>query len=104
MAKKNKEPAGEQLDLIDVSPANSKQIIGVARRYQAAQSERIEALVREKAEKQKILDLVKGANLQQLADGKIRFKVDGMTITVTPRDELVQIKDNSEEKTEQSAL
>ena len=94
---KKTEQNGEQLDLIDVTPENSKKIIAVAKRYKAAQSQRIEALQEEIAEKQKLLGLVKEANLQRLEDGKIRFRVDGMTITVTLRDELIKVKEDGEE-------
>jgi len=100
MAKKKETTAGEQLDLIDVAPENAKKIIAVARRYKEAQGQRIEALEREKTEKQKILDLVKEANLKRLDDGTITFKVDGMVIKVTPRDELVQVKDEAEQSSD----
>lgn len=101
MAKKKHEKseptAGEQLDLIDVSPENSKQIVGIARRYKTAQAQRIAALEREVEEKQKLLGLIKDAKLKPLDDGVIRFKVDGLLITVKPRDELVKVKEESEE-------
>jgi hypothetical protein len=49
MAKGKKEETtkGEQLALIDVTPENSKEIIATAKRYKAAQSQRIEALQEE---------------------------------------------------------
>lgn len=96
--KKGKESTtGEQLDLIDVSPENSKKIVGVARRYKAAQAERTAALEREVGEKEKLLAMVKEAKLQPV-DGVIRFRVDGLLITVTPRDELVKVKDENEKE------
>jgi len=88
---------GEQLDLIDVAPENSKEIIALARAYKSAQGRRIDALEEEVAAKVKLLALIKGANLQRLDDGKIRLHLDGYTITVTPRDELVKVKEDSEE-------
>lgn len=93
--KESKPSEGEQLDLIDVAPKNSKEIVQVARNYKKLQAKRIEILDREVAEKQKLLDLIKDANLQRLEDGKIRFRIDGMIITVTPRDELVKIKEEN---------
>jgi len=94
---KEKKKKSEQLPLIDVQPKNKKEIIACANRYKKAQSERIEALNREKEEKQSLLDLVEKGNLQRLDDGTIKFHVDGMTITVTPRDELVQVKEDQGE-------
>ena len=101
MAKNRKEKPveeeeGEQLDLIDVAPENIKKIISVAKRYRTAQTRRIEALGQEVTEKQNLLTLIKQANLKQV-DGKIRFRADGLIITVTPRDELVKIKDETDE-------
>ena len=89
-------PKGQQMDLIEVGPENAKEIILHARRYKASQKKRIEALAEEIAEKQKLLALISDAHLKRLDDGKIRFKLDGFTITVTPRDELVKIKEDSD--------
>ena len=95
-AKELETTAGEQGELIDVSPENSKEILRVAKRYKAAQIKRINALTDEKAEKEKLLDLIKKGNYQRLDGGKIRFSIEGFTITVVPRDELIQIKDENE--------
>lgn len=84
---------GEQLDLLDVSPENLKQIIPVAKQYRKAVKRRMVALEEETKLKGQILDLVKDAKLSRLADGSIKFKCDGMLITVTPRDELVKVKE-----------
>lgn len=85
---------GQQMDLIDTTPENAKEIVKHARIYKAAQAKRIQALEEEKAEKQKLLELIRDAHLQRLKNGKIKFKLDGYVITVTPRDELVQIKED----------
>ena len=87
---------GEQMDLIDVKPKNSKEIIRHARLYKMAQEKRVNALAEEVAEKKKLLELIEQEHLQRLEDGKIKFKLDGYTITVTPRDELVRIKEDNE--------
>jgi hypothetical protein len=50
---------GEQLDLIDVQPENSKEIIAHAKNYRAAVKRRMAALEEEVAEKQKLLELIK---------------------------------------------
>lgn len=91
--KEPKEPKEqEQLDLIDVRPENAKQILLAARSYKNAQKKRLDALGREVQEKQKVLDFVKKAKLKPLEDGTIRFKLDGVTISVKPRDELLTVK------------
>jgi|GEM_PF-2311584 len=89
---------GEQLSLIDVGPENLKEIMPWARRYNAAMHERLAALQKECEAKEKILALVKEAKLSRLPDGSIRFKCQGMTISVTPRDEVIQIKEDKPEK------
>jgi len=97
MAKKKTKPA-EQMDLIDVQPKNVKAIVAAARLYKKFQVARIAALEKEIAQKQEILALVKEAKLQLLEGGVIRFACDGMTISITPRDELVKVKEESSEE------
>ena len=100
MAKRNRktEEVDGQQDLIDVHPENEKKIIAAARRYKKAQAARIKALDDEVNAKQELLQLVKEADLQRLDDGKIQFRIDGMTITVTPRDELIRVKEEEEKE------
>jgi hypothetical protein len=94
MAKKRTKPT-EQMDLIDVQPKNAKAIVAAARLYKKYQAARLAALEKEVAQKQEVLSLVKEAKLQPLEGGVIKFKVDGVTISVTPRDELVKVKEDS---------
>jgi serine/threonine protein phosphatase PrpC len=97
MAKKKKDAeTGEQLELIEVAPENQKKIKAVAKQYKAAQYERTTALAEEIKMKNKLLELIHEANLQPLEDGKIRFQCNGMVITVTPRDELIRVKEDGE--------
>ena len=99
MAKKKKNPTtvkGTQLDLMDVGPKNAQEIAQSAARYRAAQAARMAALKTEVEEKAKLLQLIRKGELQRLEDGKIQFTVAAFTITVTPRDELVQVKDKTE--------
>ncbi len=98
MAKEKKK--GKQLELIDVSPKNSKKLLAVALEYKEAQTERLAYLAEEKRLKVEFLDLVTAAKLTPLKDGVIRFSLDGNVITVTPRDELVQVKAAPEETPE----
>jgi len=98
MAKKKNQTKEEQLDLIDVQPENAKKILSIARAYKKAQQARLAALKEETDLKEKVLALVKDAKLQPLPDGTTKFKIDGMTISVKPRDELVRIIEEKEEE------
>lgn len=90
----------EQMDLIDVTPENQKDILATAKAYKKVQKRRIEALAEEKTLKTELLELIRQADLQPV-DGKISVNVDGYTITVTPRDELVRVKDNSDDEADE---
>lgn len=95
--KKNKtKKNGEQLALIDVQPENAEPIIQAARLYKKFQAARLTALNKEVAQKRKILELVKVADLQPLEGGKIKFEYDNVMVSITPRDELVTVKDKTE--------
>ncbi len=94
MAKENK--TEEQLDLIDVHPENAKAIVQAARLYKKFQAARSTALAKEVEQKQEVLRLVKEANLHPLDGGKIRFEYDNVLVSVTPRDELIKVKDKTE--------
>lgn len=82
----------EQGQLIETGPEHSDEIIAVAKRYKAHQLGRISALAEEKAAKQKLLELVKAEGLEPV-EGKIKMTIDGYEISITPRDELVQVKE-----------
>jgi hypothetical protein len=83
---------GEQLPLIDVEPENAKAIMRVARAYKRAQGERNVALAEEVKQKEKLLTLIKDANIPTDSDGNQRFRVDGAVFTVKRRDALVRVK------------
>lgn len=87
-----KKDESQQLDLIDVTPKNQKKFLAAARAYKEAVTNRCEWTAEETKYKKKILELVKEAELARLPDGTIKFKVDGMTITITPTDEKVNVK------------
>lgn len=86
------------MDLIDVSPKNAKPIVAEARLYKKFQTARIASLKKEVEQKQEILALVREAKLQPLEGGKIKFEFDNVLVSVTPRDELVTVKDKAEEE------
>ena len=90
-----KQVKGQQ-DLIDVTPENVKELIDAAVLYKKYQKERMAASDREVEQKTLIRELMRKADLQQLAGGKIKFEHDGFKITVTPRDELVEVTNKAE--------
>ena len=87
---------GEQLPLIDVTPEGAGPIIAAARIYKKHLRARLAASKKEVEQKQVVLDLVRKENFTPLEGGVIRFEHEGVTICVTPRDELVQIKEKEE--------
>jgi len=91
---------GEQLELIDVHPENAKEIVKAAKLYKKYLAERQAVQVEEVAQKRKVLELVRAANMQPGEGGKIKFALDGYTICITPRDELVQVKEKDTEPDE----
>ena len=92
-----KTEVGEQQDLIDIHPENVKEIVAAAREYKKLVAARMAVGSKEIALKQKILNLLREAKLQPLEGGKIKFKYEDVTVSVTPRDELVQVKVKDEE-------
>lgn len=86
---------GEQLNLIDVLPEKAKPIIAVARRYKKIVTARVDLTAQEVKLKAKIIGLVKAAKITPLEGGVIKFTHKGITVTIKPRDELVQVKDET---------
>ena len=89
--------SGEQLDLIDITPENGKAILAIAKDYKKAVAARMRMGEKEVELKGKLLELIKKENLARLENGSIRFRLDGVIITVTPRDELIKVKEEGEE-------
>jgi hypothetical protein len=88
--------AGEQGDLIDVQPENIKEIVKQARLYKRLQVKRIDMLTDEVVAKKTLLSMLEAEKIERI-DGKIVLKCNGMTITVSPRDELIKVKDDADD-------
>lgn len=76
---------GEQLDLIDVAPENSKDIIKHAKLYESAKRRKEYESDTMKAEEEMLIELIKESGLQPV-DGKIVFSCSGFKFTVTTKD------------------
>ena len=94
MAKKRpaEKKEGEQGFLIDVLPKNQKTILRKAKQYRGAMLDRMAASEREVELKNELLALIKAAKLQPMTDGKIKLSIGEYTISVTPREMLIQVK------------
>ena len=89
---KKAEASAEQLELMDVTPEYAKPLKAAAKKYKKASAERQVALHEEVEAKKKVLEIIKAAGIKPDAEGVMKCHVDGMTIKVTPRDELVKVK------------
>jgi len=94
--KPEEKKSGDQIPLIDVAPENCKELIAAAKLYKEYQQDRMSAAAQEADQKALIIELMHKSELQPLAGGKLKFEHDGFKITVTPRDELVQVKQTDE--------
>ena len=84
---------GEQLYMLDVKHPAASKIKRIARAYKKVVRERVEMTGQEVELKRKLLEAVRETDIKPNADGVIEFKCDGVKVTVTPRDELVRVKD-----------
>lgn len=92
---KGKMPVGKTPPLLDVGPKKSKEIVKVARAYNAKVKERLAIQNGKNGEvelQQKLLDLVKAEKLQRDNEGKIKFTVDGVEMELVPTKEKVKVK------------
>ena len=96
MAKKEKPQSVREPYLIDVAPKNHKAIAEAAKRCRAAQSRKAKAAEQETVEKDKLLALVKKSDLKPI-NGKIIFRSEGLLVTMTPREDAIQIKEKSDD-------
>lgn len=93
---KEETEVGEQMVLIDIAPTKAKPIMVEAKIYKRLMLARKKAGEKEVAQKARVLSLIRDAKIRPLEDGVIRFSYDGFTISVTPRDELVKVTEETE--------
>jgi len=95
MAKRGRKQ--KQLELIETLPENIQEIVDVAIEYRESVVER-QAMLRKEVElKTKVKDMAIKAGLKRLPDGVIRFKYDGVLVSITPQDDKIKVKDVKEE-------
>ena len=92
----------EQLELIETGPGNAEEIIKAARLYKQAQNTRLSALKEELKYKGEVKRLVKKADMQPIKDGIIKFEHSGLVFCLTPRDELITIKEKKTRKSKKT--
>lgn len=85
------------MQLIETLPENIQEIVDVALEYQECKQGRQNILKKEVELKAKIKEMVHNAGLQPLEDGVIRFRYDGVLISIVPRDEVIRVKEVEEE-------
>ena len=105
MAKKEnnkKEKAKKDADpyLIEIHSPNTKKMLSAARRYKKAQKVRLQALDEETTAKHEIVELAKKEKLKPMEDGTVKMSLEGVKISITPRDELVKVKFPESEDTD----
>lgn len=85
---------GEQLELIDVTPANMKEIVPLVKAYRKATLADSRAKEKRKEAKAALTAAVHEAGLEPLEDGKIRFKCEDMVVLITPQDDSVRVTED----------
>jgi len=86
--------AGEQMDLINVGPEHSDEIIAAAKVYVKYRDKRIEVGNTEVEKKKILLGLIKAENLKPLEDGKIRLKCVNYFISITPTEYKLKVQED----------
>ena len=100
MAGKRKTAKEKQLPLIDVTPENIAALEPVVAEYEDAKANRAAWLKDEVDYKKKLLALVKELGFRPNQDGVIQFELNGSIVTITPRDELINVKTPKDEAPE----
>jgi predicted site-specific integrase-resolvase len=100
--KKNTNKTEEQMDLLDVHPQEAKQILSIAKNYKDVVNERVKLTKKETDLKEKLKSLIRSAGLTPMADGTIKFSLDGYSISMQPRDELIRVAETGTSKKRKS--
>jgi hypothetical protein len=90
--------SGEQLDLINVSPENMEKILPIAKAFRKVVKDRVRLTNKEIELRNELEQAVDEAKLQPLPDGKIKFKIDGLIITIEPTGRKVSVKEAKAKK------
>lgn len=90
---KPKPKEGEQLELINVSPLNMKKIIPLGRALMSIIKERVALTSQETNAREALRAAIGEAKIKRLPDGSIKFRCDGMLITIIPTDEKIKVKE-----------
>jgi len=95
MRKRSRPASGEQLPLIDVGPEHSEEIIKCAGRLKAATAKKKKAREKEVLIEAELRELLAKEHLSKV-DGKVRIKVGGYTIELTPHEDKIKVKGEDE--------
>lgn len=87
---------GEQLQLIDVGPKNSKKLNALAKGYKAIIAERLALQAKEADKKAKIMQLLHDEHLSRLEDGSMKCRCEGFEFSLTPKDEVLKVTESDE--------
>lgn len=97
MARKTKTDTDGQLDLIEVGPENAKALKRAANAYVKAHDSQLAAKLIADGKLDTLMQRVKEAELEPLADGTIKFRVGGMVVKVGKPTSRLTIKNADEE-------
>lgn len=95
--KKTIEPdIGEQLDLIDVGPANMETLAPLVGRYRKAVAAHGKTTKELAESKETLLDEVHRSGLEPLEGGAVKFRCGGAIVTIKAQKDKITIKDVGE--------
>ena len=90
-----KEPE-EQLDLIDVGTVHGKKIVKTVKEFVAARNTCKEAKIKKDNIKDKLVGFIRESDLEPIdIEGTIKVTVDGFTITVSPQEDSLAVKETT---------
>jgi hypothetical protein len=84
-------------EMFDITPENQKEILAFAKQLKKVSAKKKSLADDEKVARHELIEAVRSAGLQPMDNGVIILKINGMTITVTPKEENVKIQENGDE-------